>query len=397
MDQRVTVSAPDEVLSRRARIATHTVWDHLVRPVERDAGRVPWSTAGLSVEWLTSALAGDVPGAEVVDFALSDRSDGTSSRERVRVRYNDAGIAAGLPEWLHAKFTPNLATRLTSSGLAASETDFYLNFRPELDIESPRAYWGGVDRASGRSLLLLEDIVKSKSAVFGSPTLPIDRSHAEQIVDTLATLHGTFYGDPRLTAPERGIRPLEDIYGAKMIELIRDVHQEAILQVADRLPSGVVDGRARILELASASLDDHRTSPRTLVHSDVHLGNWYLIDDRAHVGMIDWQAASAGFWARDLGYALSSALSIEDRRAWEEDLIERYVAALNERAHTDISFDEAFDAYRRQIPAAILLWTSTLVHLPWVPDMQPEHISREMIARMGTAIDDHGSLSRMRS
>jgi thiamine kinase-like enzyme len=394
MSSSAAVELSDEQLSRRARIAKHTLWDHLARPVERDADRVPWSTSGLSTGWLTRALCSDIPGARVVDYELSSRSDGTSSRERIRIGYNQAGRGAGLPEWVHAKSTPDLTTRLTASGLAAAEIDFYLNFREEVDIESPHAYYGGVEPASGRSLLLLEDIVKSKDAVFGSPTLTIDRSQAEQIVDTLATVHGTFYDDPRLASPSRGIRPLEDVYGAKMIDLIRDVHQEAILRVADRLPSGVVDGRERILDLALDSLEAQRTQPRTLVHSDVHLGNWYLIEDGTRVGMIDWQAASAGFWARDLGYALSSALTIADRRAWERDLVERYTEKLNERAGTFITPGEAHDAYRRQIPAAILLWTSTLVHLPWVPDMQPEHIAREMVVRMGTAIDDHGVLDR---
>lgn len=392
MEKSVTVAFSGDALSRRARVAWHTVWDQLARPLEEHAHSVPWSTAGLTPNWLTEALCGGEPGAEVRDFELSDRSDGTSSRERLRVFYNDVGTAAGLPVWLHAKSTPDLATRLTSSGLAASEIDFYMNFRPELSIESPRAYAGGVDRDSGRSMLLLEDIVKSKDAVFGSPTLPISRTQAEQIVDTLANLHGTFYNDPRLTAPERGMRKLEAVYGERMIGLIRDVHQQAILQMADRLPAAVVDGRERILDLALESLEAQRTQPRTLVHSDVHLGNWYLVEDGARVGMIDWQAASAGYWARDLGYALSSALAIEDRREWEHSLVERYVVALNARAGTAYSAHDAFDAYRRQIPAAILLWTSTLVHLPWVPDMQPEHISREMVLRMGTAIDDHGVL-----
>ena len=55
-------------------------------------------------------------------------------------------------------------------------------------------------------------------------------------------------------------------------------------------------------------------------------------------------------------------------------------------------FDAAFGAYRQQIPAALLMWTPTLIHSPLMPDMQPREVSLEMIRRMTTAIVDLDSI-----
>lgn len=41
---------------------------------------------------------------------------------------------------------------------------------------------------------------------------------------------------------------------------------------------------------------------------------------------------------------------------------------------------------------ALLMWTPTLCPAPGFPDMQPEAMSMEMIARIATAIDDHAAL-----
>jgi hypothetical protein len=52
--------------------------------------------------------------------------------------------------------------------------------------------------------------------------------------------------------------------------------------------------------LRSIALHDGR--PATLLHNDVHLGNWYRTAD-GRMGLCDWQAVVLGHWSRDLAYA----------------------------------------------------------------------------------------------
>ena len=129
-----------------------------------------------------------------------------------------------------------------------------------------------------------------------------------------------------------------------------------------------------------------------MVHSDVHPGNWYLTAEGLP-GLCDWQCIAQGHWARDLAYALASMASIEQRRAWERDLVAHYLARLALHGGPRVSFDHAWQRYGGQLPGALLMWTPTLCHPPTMPDMQPEDVSLEMIRRLTTAIDDLGVLA----
>ena len=81
-------------------------------------------------------------------------------------------------------------------------------------------------------------------------------------------------------------------------------------------PEGLLARKASIWPSAVEAARMHDSSPRTVIHSDVHLGNWYVTGD-GRMGLSDWARVCRGFWGRDLAYALMTVLAIEDRRAWE--------------------------------------------------------------------------------
>jgi hypothetical protein len=111
------------------------------------------------------------------------------------------------------------------------------------------------------------------------------------------------------------------------------------------------------------------------------------------MGLCDWQCAGRGHWSRDLAYAISGALTIEDRRAWEVELVQRYLARLEEVAGRSFEFNEAWTFYRQQMFHALLNWTPTLCPSKHVPAaMQTEEMSLTMIERMTAAIDDLDAL-----
>jgi len=157
------------------------------------------------------------------------------------------------------------------------------------------------------------------------------------------------------------------------------------------IPPDLSRSRAEVWPATIKALALHNKETPTLLHSDVHLGNWYVTGD-GRMGLCDWQCLGKGHWARDVSYAISATLAIEDRRAWERDLLKRYLAQMGEKCALGISFDRAWSLYRQQIPLALLMWTPTLVHTRTTPDMQPEEMSLEMIKRITTAMSDVESL-----
>lgn len=374
-------------LRTRARIAAHVVWDHVLRPPAVAAQDVPWCAEAVTPAWLTAALCRDHPGAEVVSVEVDGGSEGSSVRRRIRVAYNDRGWAAGLPERFFAKATPTILTRLSSAMAASKEAKFYTQIRGDLDVEVPTHYVSAYDRNSGRSFHLFEDMTETRAALFCNNTTPISRGQAEQIVDLLATFHGRYFDSPRLAADLGWLPPFEAFLRTGERDGIVVGHDQAMLAAEAVIPPDVLARKAEIWPMTMAGLRVHDERPRTLLHSDVHLGNWYVTGD-GRMGLCDWALVCAGHWSRDFAYAVSTTLDVPDRRAWERELLARYLDRMADCGGERIDADAAWTLYRQQLFAALLMWTPTLCHPPTMPDMQPEAMSLEMIRRITAAMSD---------
>ncbi len=376
------------------RVRRHVLFDRLLKPKAYLATDVPWGPEAITTDWLNATVAPAFPGAKVVDSHLGSGSSGTSVRRQLSLEWSE-GTVAEAPRSLFMKTCPSFVTRMANSagGVAVAEGNFYRLLRPELDVEAPLGYFSAFDPVSCRSIHLLEDLVATKQASFCNWKTVIDRQKAESVVDLLASYHGRFYGDPELEAMSGWMRTTTQWIVNGFIRSGFDKnHREAFEVGADLMPADVRDAGQRSFDAVIASLPMHDEGPRTLIHSDVHLGNWYTTG-AGEMGLCDWQCISRGHWARDLAYAISTVLTVEDRRAWERELIRRYADRLSEASGH--KFDEAtvFDAYRRQVPAALLMWTTTLVPAPTMPDMQPIEMSRAMVTRLTHAMSDLESLS----
>jgi hypothetical protein len=388
----MTDSHPTGVHFRaRGRMALHTIWDFITRPVARTIDDVPWSAEAISPEWMTAVMCRDVEGAQALSVEVCGGDQGSSVRRRLKVGYNDAGRKAQLPEDLFCKTTPTVLTRLATGLSAAAEGRFYREIRSGLNIEAPQCYHSAWDRNSGRSIHLFEDVVATKAARFCRWNTTISRPQAEQIIDTLAVLHGRFYQSPRFDSDLKWVVSYVDFFRAGERVGLRECHEQAMTKAEAIVPPDISRRRSEIWPSTMKALDLHRKPPYTLLHSDVHLGNWYVSGEN-RLGLCDWQCLGRGHWARDVAYALATTISIEDRRAWERDLLRRYLEQMREKCGLSISFEEAWDLYRQQVFLALMMWTPTLVHTRTTPDMQPEEMSLEMIRRMTAAMSDLHSL-----
>ena len=94
----------------------------------------------------------------------------------------------------------------------------------------------------------------------------------------------------------------------------------------------------------------------TLLHGDAHIGNTYVLPG-SRLGFLDWQVVRRGDHILDLGYFLQGALTVDDRRSHEVDLVEEYHQHL---AGTDgPSFDEIWLRYRASVTHGLTLWLAT--------------------------------------
>jgi aminoglycoside phosphotransferase (APT) family kinase protein len=388
-----------KVAGQLARIGAHVVNERIRRPRPTALAEVPPSVDALTPEWLTAALCKGHPGAWVTSMSTGSGSDGSTSRRALRIDYNDVGRSAGLPTSVYTKSTPKFTSRAVTVPSAALECEalFYDRIRPALDIEAPHGYYMAVDVRSGRSMFLMEDVAVSKNVTFGDPTKHyIDRTRADAVVNTLATLHGTLWESPRFAGDLATVKDVErwqidvnDTIDFPRRTMIGFDRAESIF------PAEFRRRKAEVWPAIMGSLALHNSGPSTLLHSDVHSRNWYLTPDGG-MGLYDWQLLSRGVWALDVAYALSSALTVDDRRTWEHELIELYIDRLHAAGGPALPFDSAWLAYRQQPFHGLAFWLYTIGAGRLQPAMQPDEVSLANLERMTNMIVDLDSFDALR-
>ncbi len=294
-----------------------------------DAGQI---TAG----WLERALTERHPGVRVASVEVVARHQVTNAHAMLRVTY---GEPAGAPSSLFCKLAPSGERRraIIDSGMGHREARFYADLAPRLDLRVPAAHVARTDD-DGDFVLVLEDLSAAGCLVSdGTWGLPPD-AVAGALVD-LAAFHQR-YEDPARRASEAPwvtvSRP-SLTYGGPMLRYGIDHHR-------DRLSDAFV-------AVAECYLNDHdrlqqlwHEGPPTIIHGDPHLGNVFLDGDR--VGFLDWGIINVNTPLRDVGYLLTMAMSIDDRRAHDRALLQTYLDARRALRATEIGFDDAWRAYR---------------------------------------------------
>ena len=359
------------------------------------AGDVLPNVGAITQEWLSDVLCRDAPGVSVIDFTVAPVSTGTHARHRIALTYRGDAAEFGLPQTVFSKTLPSVENRMMVgiTGHARTEGRFYTELRPELALEIPRCFHSSVDRESCAAIHLLEDLVATKGATFTNYETYVTREMAEDMVDLLAGMHGHFYADPRFESDFKWVARFTRWFMGGVTKFQVDESTELTLtQAADYIPDRLLARRDEVWPATMASLRIHDEQAETFLHSDVHIGNWYQTA-QGRMGLCDWQCAGRGHWARDLAYALSGALTIEDRRAWETELVRRYIDRFAAVSGHALDFDDAWTYYRQQMFQALLNWTPTLCPSEHVPaTMQTEETSLCMIERMTAAIDDLDAL-----
>ncbi|WP_328402026.1 aminoglycoside phosphotransferase family protein [Nocardia sp. NBC_00403] len=382
------------LLGRVATVGGHVLREKITRPKARSVGDVPASGAAITAQWLTAVLCRDVADAEVVAFSTTNGSSGTSTRAAIRVEYNEAGTQAGLPTELFAKTTTSFSQRMLLGGgkMIDGETRFFMDLRPQVELEAPLGYWGTFDSSSWRSIVLMEDVAATRGAVFIEPNAPIARTQIEDLVRNLARLHGTFWEHPSIATLKNpndflaAIRSSIDMKGrcAVGMERAEAVIPETLYGQSERLWAGV----ERAIDIATNDM------PQTLLHGDPHIGQTYVTSD-GRMGFADWQVVMHGGWAHDFAYTVNSGCEPEDRRAWDRELLELYLDELARAGGKAPSFDDAWLAYRQQSMFAYAAWAFTIGRAVYQPKMQTDETCLTLLKRIATALDDHDSLGAL--
>lgn len=359
----------------------------------RSLADIPANYDLIDDEWLTAVLCGDVPGARVTAHRLDQPDEGTNNRRRIFLSYNAEGRAAGLPPSVFCKATSGLRNRLmlAHSGAIRCEVGFYRDVRPCIDFEAPYAYHANFDPESFNSIIVLEDL-HGKGRFLdlrqdGSPTL------MRRQLSLLARLYALGAGQPDSDTRFAALPTWEERFRGLMTVNLEQACSAGLSAARQQglVPDKLWERRAEIWPATLASLETQAGLPRGLGHGDVHLHNWYLLNDGT-LGLGDWGVVHRGHWGRDVAYCIAAGLGIEERRVRQDELLVHYLAQLEQAGLHANSLDEARQLCRQAIMTALAFWTMTVAPVAEMPDMQPAETALAFTQRLAAAVDDWNSL-----
>jgi uncharacterized Zn-finger protein len=309
----------------------------------------------ITPEWMTAALSRHHPGAVVDDVTVVLRDDGTNRRARLALTYS----AGAGPATVFAKAVDPEHAELVAltSGLYHEPRLFCSGV--ELPLDHPTVYTALIDEDRSDFVMIMEDVV-ARGADPRDSTRPMSIDQAANGVRGLARMHSRFWGQRILGNPALGwVEPFVAFEGLEYAPL-HIAHERLGDTVAAEILalSGTelfVDIWARYIGTLTGSSE----SPPTLLHGDPHIGNTYVLPDD-DVGFLDWQMVRRGNWSLDLGYFLQGALTIDDRRRAERDLLTEYRDALTLPDDETPTADEVWLRYRASVAHGLAIWMATL-------------------------------------
>jgi hypothetical protein len=343
---------------------------------------VPLHQEDVTAAWLSDALSGPQGRTVVRTLTHDELVRGAGTKVRIRVTYDSNPRKVPDVLWVKAGWEDH-SPMMEEMGVYTREAVFYGDFLPQMTVRAPACYFAAYD-GHGRSVVVLEDLI-ARGAELWACTQPRSGDDMRKLLESLAGVHACFW-ENRSALDKHNIGVLVEPTGPKAVwpranggERLRGVLSGPR---GDLMPAYARDPE-RVEKIFWRMVDAlERPNGSCLLHGDPHPGNCFS-DADGGAGLYDWQAIARGPWAFDVGYSMTTALSVADRRYHERDLLAHYLKQLAALGVGNVPpFAEAWDDYRRFVAHPLFIWpTNHNTH-------QAEENIRALSERAGAAAAD---------
>lgn len=323
---------------------------------------IPMSLDGVTAPWLTSILQSRYPGIVVERMEQVHLRNSHTTKYQVKLTLNDVGRAAGIPENVCLK--ANWA-QFDSKDICRLEARFYENFRRLVDFPAPDFYFASwADDATGQGFVMMEDL-SIEGGKFGHSTDHMGVEEAARAVASLAKLHGAFWDSPALHAADWLPASMATYTDSDQLRMMYPYAEQNHLKSDYQafLPAWIKGDLSRLHTVYDSLVNFATTQeqgPCCLVHGDSHQGNSYVRPNGERV-WLDWQMVRKGRPIRDFTYFILGALTIEERRANDRELLRHYRDCLAATGAQNVPDDATlWEYYRRWPPYAMQAWIANM-------------------------------------
>ena len=286
---------------------------------------------------LTPGWLAEILGSEVGELDVERIGTGQMS-QNYRVAWGDG-------ESVVLKLAAEDAgSRATGVGLGAYQREirFYREVAPRIGEPLAACHAALYDDDEGWFTLVLEDVAPAHQ---GDQIAGCSVDEARLAMRELARIHAPVLGDPELAASDwlNQHSPLNQALLAQLLpgfleryeDRVAPEHRELCERMAESLDGWIAD----------------RRPPLGLAHGDYRIDNMLFGEEGAPrpLTVVDWQTVSYGAAMMDASYFLGASLTVDDRRAHEEELLREYHSRLGELGAPGFGWDECWDGYRHQV------------------------------------------------
>ncbi len=271
--------------------------------------------------------------------------------DNARFTLTYAGADGDPPASVIGKFpaTDETARAMAGSlGAYYNEVMFYRELAAGTSMRTPEIYWSGISDDRTKFLLLMEDLAPAEP---GSQLVGESRDHAARALGEAARLASAYYGDESLADRDHVMSPARDDGGQLGQTFLEGAWPGFVERFGD-------DVSAECLTFAERYVANHThfvmryDGPRTLVHGDFRSENILFGSDTATT--VDWQTVSEAGPLTDAAYFMGGSVEIDDRRAWERELVEEYRELLT-RGGVTLSPTDCWDQYRESAMHGLMI------------------------------------------
>lgn len=308
--------------------------------------------ADMTPEWMTQALRASGMLAEGKVAALAFEFIGTGKiGDNARFTLQYEGAAQGAPETVVGKFPAEDETARSMAGAQGAyynEVMFYRQLAGRTAMRTPTIYASLINEQRDEFILLMQDLAPAEP---GSQLVGATLEQTRMVLGEAANLAAAFYADDSVASLDFVMSPSRDGSGALAQQYLQQCWPLFLERFGDSLTEEAQAFGFRYVNAHNHFATRH-PGPRTLVHGDLRIENILFTDQQCWT--VDWQTPQESSPLTDISYFLGSSLEVDQRRAWERDIISEYRERLAGLGVV-LGRDACWAQYREQAMHGLLL------------------------------------------
>ena len=349
---------------------------------------IPEIPEAMTSAWLTEALHSKktIDQAAVKSFRMKrigEKEGFSGYLVRFEIDYSQPEKDA--PTSLIGKFSPvDPDLRMAMKEGNVREVRFYDEIAAEQSLPVPPCYYSDINLETGASILLLEDLSRSRLVDFVTGCKPAD---TELVIQELARIHASWWNDTKL----QEMSWLSSFADYPYQEWWSQYPQEIADLLPDyQLPDTFFDIGHRFGLNMAAILNQLEGMPVTCIHRDIHVDNllFGVKETDPPLTVVDWQLVGKGRGVSDVAYFMISSVPPAQRRQSERRLLQTYHTFLTQYGVQGYSFDQCWADYKLSAVCKLFITVAATV---LIDNSSPHRRAwrRADLQRLVAFIEDH--------